>query len=148
MIELGADIHIHDDLDGTPLWWSVFDNNPEIIEMLIRLDQNLNIANETTNDGVTLLMWAAQYNKNPEVLKLLIDLGVEINAQDEDGNTALMWAFATEYEKNSTLEKIKVLVELGADVNLKNNDGKTALDYAKEKDDKEIIDILIEHGAK
>lgn len=53
---------------------------------------------------------------------------------------------AAGYNKNP--EIIKALIEAVADIELKDSKGKIALDYAKEKDDKEIIDILIEHGAK
>ena len=43
---------------------------------------------------------------------------------------------------------VKMLLEAGADINAKDKDGKTALDYAKERKDKEIIDILLKHKAQ
>lgn len=89
-------------------------------------------------------MIAAENNKSPDIIRTLIELGLNVNEKGQEGHTALM--IAAGYNKNP--EIIKALIEAVADIELKDSKGKIALDYAKEKDDKEIIDILIEHGAK
>ena len=55
-----------------------------------------------------------------------------------------MWAI----RHSSNLQVIKALLAAGADVNAKDKYGETALTLAKEKNNSEIINLLLAAGAK
>ncbi|MEI0608062.1 ankyrin repeat domain-containing protein, partial [Brachyspira pulli] len=57
--------------------------------------------------------------------------------------TPLMW-----FILNDNTEIAELLIESGADINAKDKNGKTALDYAKEKNNSKIEQLLITKGAK
>ena len=82
---------------------------------------------------------AARQGKIEAVKQHLTD-GVGVNAKSEMGRTTLHSA-AREGHK----EVIELLIAKGADVNVKDDDGTTPLDMA---DDKEIADLLRQHGGK
>ena len=71
------------------------------------------------------------------ILDYLIQKGAKINYHNESGYTALMGA-----AENGQINNVKVLIKYNADTKLKNKEGFTALDFAKQKNNKEIIDIL------
>jgi len=78
---------------------------------------------------------------------------LNINFQDEDGFTALMRAAQgakndPKIQKNK-IEILKMLLLYQAKIDLKDNVMKfTALQWAKELDNKEAVELLIEAGAK
>jgi len=49
---------------------------------------------------------------------------------------------------NGNKEIVEILISGGADVNVKNNDGKTPLTIAGEEGYTEIVNLLLENGAK
>src|SRR5262249_218491 len=76
--------------------------------------------------------------------KALDDLhdGAEGNATNKDGETALMWAPST-----PGIEVAKGLVDAGAKLNAHDIRGKTPLMCAAEKGRKDIVELLLSHGA-
>ena len=61
-----------------------------------------------------------------------------MNKQDPGmGWSALIWA-----SKEGRVENVKILLEAGADPGLKDKMGKTALDWAKEKENQELVVLL------
>ena len=87
-------------------------------------------------DNVTALMWAAQKGHR-ETCVILIDNGADIDAKDKEGKTALINAVLTDNTEICELLVIKI-----ADVTAKDKWGKTALDYAKEKGNEKMINLL------
>ena len=69
---LGADVN-NQDFSTTPLIWIVFDNNPELIELLLK-----NKADIDKKDilGYTALMRATELKYN-NIIKLLLDTGAD-----------------------------------------------------------------------
>ena len=49
--------------------------------------------------------------------------------------------------RRGLLDTVILLLGSGADVNARSKDGKTALTLAKEKDNTEIVELLLEAGA-
>jgi hypothetical protein len=91
--------------------------------------------------------------RNIKTMKLLIDSGADINAKNRIGETALFYAI-----KFNNIEAVKILINSGANVNaitspkvrdLNNTDFiNSPLIYAKRYASKEIVELLIKHGAK
>ena len=66
-----------------------------------------------------------------------------MNARDKDGATALWWTVGI-----GRREAAAVLIARGADVNAKANDGTTPLARAQYNNDKQMIALLLSHGAE
>ena len=66
-----------------------------------------------------------------------------MNAVDIGENTALMYAVRKGYA-----EIARLLIEAGADVNMRTDWGTTALQDAKDNEQIDIVNLLIEAGAQ
>ncbi len=133
-------------------WHLVKDTKEENVK-LKRLEQ---VANFLVDNGIDLnyknsfgfnyLMIAAKEGMTP-LIKKLIEKGMDVNAQSPEGGTALMLA-----SLNGNTDTVKFLLEHGADPNVKvfkgEYKGYTALKFAKEKEYKEIENLLKQYGAK
>jgi len=86
---------------------------------------------------------AASRNSKPAVVRLLLDRGAVKDARDRDGCTPLWWAAGI-----GRLDEAALLLSKGADANARDKDGMTVLDRAKFNSDKNMIELLREHGAK
>ena len=90
-------------------------------------------------------------NENKEVAQSLINAGADINLKLSCKNgdiklenaTPLMWFIITD-----NTEVAELLIESGADINAKDKSKNTALDYAREKNNSKIEQLLIQKGAK
>ena len=80
-----------------------------------------------------------------DAAELLVKRGVNINAQDEIGRTAIVMAIEEDWAGTAWVE---FLIENGANVNALDNDGDSALDIAKYRQRNDIVELLLENGAK
>ena len=117
----------------------------QIINMLILKGTDVNIQDGTGN---TALAWAADltndlYHYRPnrsfqsKIIETLIKANASLNLPDINGNTPLIKAVRQE-----NFEITKLLINSGAKVTIKNREKKTAYDYACDKRNAEIIDLL------
>jgi len=105
--------------------------------------------------GATPFIRAAQ-SSDLEVLKLLLAHGADPMIKTDHDDTALTaaagmgWVDGVTYEHSpkANVETIKFLLELGLDPNAANGDGRTSLMVAAAKGRTEVIQILVDHGAK
>ena len=98
--------------------------------------------NQLDDDGWTPLIMASRYGSQ-EVVKFLLDVGADFNFQNEDGNnTALMFASIFGY-----VDIVRMLVNIGVDINAQNINGNTAIDNAVDRENEEIVEMLIGAGA-
>lgn len=111
----------------------------ETVSFLLDLGIDVN----TRDDKGSTTLHRAAHDGFPAVVKTLLDRGADINARDKDGATALWWAAGI-----GRRDAANVLVEKGADLTAQANDGTTALSRAKYNNDKEMIELLLSHGAK
>lgn len=89
-------------------------------------------------------------------MRLLIERGADPNIPTLAGTTALMaaagvnWVVAQTYteSKEALLEAVKLCLEKGADINATNSMGLTALLGAANRGSNEIIQFLVEKGAR
>jgi len=135
----------------TPLYYSLYNGYDEMVKLLIENGADVNIQDDY---GKTPLQLAVEYN-NDEMVKLLIENGADLNIQNNDtsalsemepgmGNTSLHWAIY-----NNT-EMAELLIEMGAqnpntDLNIENKWGETPLKLALEREESEIVQLLIEN---
>jgi len=106
-------------------------------------------------DGCTPFVRAAQ-SSDVELMQLLLDWGADPFMKTAFNDTALTaaggigWVEGVTYERSAkeNLEAVKMLVYLGLDVNAANRDGRTALMGAALKGRNDVIQFLVDHGAK
>ena len=106
-------------------------------------------------DGATPFIRAAQ-SSDLELMKLLLAHGADPKAKTNHNDTALTaaagvgWVEGVTYEHSykENIETVKYLLDLGLDANAANNDGRTSLMVAAAKGRPEVIQLLVDHGAK
>ena len=81
---------------GTPLMAAVFKDNPTIVEALLTMKADPNIADA---NGTTALHYAIM-NRNETVVKLLVDAHADVVFKDKRGNSAVDYGNMT---KNQTI---------------------------------------------
>jgi uncharacterized protein len=105
--------------------------------------------------GATAFVRAAQ-SSDVDLLKLLLAHGADPNLATDFGDTALTaaagigWVEGVTYEHSAkhNFEAIQLLLDLGLDPNAQNKDGRTPLMGAAMKGRNEIVQLLVDHGAK
>jgi ankyrin repeat protein len=106
-------------------------------------------------DGATPFLRAAQ-SGDTTLMKLLLAHGADPNIKTKNDTTALEaasgigWVEDINYEWSpaETLEAVKMCLDLGNDVNAVDKDGRTALMGAAHKGRNDVIQLLVNHGAK
>ena len=73
----------------------------------------------------------------------IFELNNIINTEKYTALIETLVGFIYDLPKNGLYETVKILIDRGADIKIKDEDGKTALDYAKEKELKDIEELLI-----
>nr|WP_321233130.1 ankyrin repeat domain-containing protein [uncultured Psychroserpens sp.] len=84
---------------GTPLMAAVYKNRPVIVEHLLELKANPNLADV---NGTTPLHYAIIF-RNEKIIKLLIDADADVDFEDHRGNNAKDYAAMT---KNESILKL------------------------------------------
>ncbi len=77
-------------------------------------------------------------------VKLLINRGADVKAGDRAGHTLLMLAAHLD---SMPVDTVKTLIAHGAEVNVKTPAGKTALDFARQRGETPLVELLIKAGA-
>jgi len=106
-------------------------------------------------DGCTPFVRASQ-SSDTELMQLLLDWGADPFIRTAFDDTALTaaggigWVEGVTYERSAkeNFEAVKMLVYLGLDVNGANKDGRTALMGAALKGRSDVVQFLVDHGAK
>ena len=106
-------------------------------------------------NGATAFLRASQ-SGDVELMKLLLARGADPKIATTLGVTALHvaagigWVEGITYEwsPQSNFEAVKMLVDLGLDVNAQADTGRTALHGAAHKGRTDVIQLLVDHGAK
>lgn len=136
----GAQVNAHDMYGDTALRRAAGNGRYAIAKLL--LDKGANV-NAKIHGNNTPLMSASAYG-HPEVIKLLLDKGADINVTTEpNGMTALMYAV-----NKDKLESARILIKRGANTYVRTQDGKTPLQLAQTHNNKAMIFLLKQMGAK
>jgi ankyrin repeat protein len=106
-------------------------------------------------DGATPFVRAAQ-SSDTVLMKLLLERGADPKATTANGDNALTasagigWVEGVTYERSTkeNVEAMRMLLDLGLDPNHANVEGRTALMGAALKGRNEVVQLLVERGAK
>jgi ankyrin repeat protein len=106
-------------------------------------------------DGATPFIRAAQ-SSDTALMKLLLEYGADPKAVTAYGDNALTasagigWVEGVTYERSAkeNVEAVKLLLDLGLDPNAANRDGRTPLMGAALKGRTEVVQMLVNAGAK
>lgn len=120
------------------LYFSAYNENKEILDVLINSEKQLFDINSRNDLGYTYLWPAVIYNENIEVMKLLINQGVNISARDYKGQTVLM-ALVQSYDEKDIVKRIEILIKNGADMNAVNKYEDNILDIALNFNNLEVV---------
>jgi hypothetical protein len=108
----------------------------------------------TLDEGTTPLMRAARAGDAP-VMRILLAQGADPKLITKDGNTAFLFAAGVGYRDKYTrgseseaLEAVSVAFDQRPDINQANNKGETALHGAALRGADNIVQFLVDHGAK
>ena len=142
LIKKGANVNTKSPQFGSPLHVAASRGFQEIIEYLIKNNADMN--SQGKDDKSTPLICAIE---KPDMMKILLDNNADINLTNKDGKSALIETVCLN-RPDSVLKSITVLLDHKADVNLKDRFGFTALNYAKQRKNKEVQNLLRKHGAK
>lgn len=116
----------------SPLIIASYRNQVKVVEFLLSKGVDVNA---DSPEGTALI--GSCYKGNIEIAKLLLEHKATINAQNEQGTTPLIFAV-----QGNNVSLVSLLVTSGANKEMKEKSGRTAMDYAKEKQNQEILDIL------
>jgi ankyrin repeat protein len=105
--------------------------------------------------GATPFVRAAQ-SSDTELMKLLLQHDADPKIPTDYGDTALTatagigWVEGVTYERSAreNLDAVRMLLDLGLDANAANNDGRTALMGAALKGRNEVVQLLVDRGAR
>lgn len=129
-------------IGDSPLHWPAHNGFVEIVEVLLDAGAKIN-ADEVNCYGGKPLHWASEHS--PRTVEVLLARGAEVNArnvkQDSDflGMTPLIMN-AT--QKEDCAEVTEMLIAAGADDCATDAKGKSALNYAVERGNQRIVDVL------
>ena len=122
---------------STPLLRAVDYSRVEVIDILLKHGANTNYTN---NDGDNILDLAC-IRGNVEIVKMLLDNGADINGKKGfNDNTPIMTA-----TRFGSIACVNELLSRGADISIKNCYGCDAIGLAKDRGNRVILSVLIEH---
>jgi ankyrin repeat protein len=133
-------VEARDSQGMTLLHYAAYGRSPDDVDFLIGLGAK---AEAKDTQGHTPLHIAAM-NDGAEVAGALLKHGAVLEARDDYGRTALVLCA----RERGGIATTRVLIEAGADVNSMDKFGSGALELAAWRGKKEVVDYLLDKGAK
>lgn len=124
---------------NTALHLAVSNNQPEVVELLLKQGAKTNAVKENKNGSAAIHIAAA--NGYVEIVDLLLNYNADIHQSENSGMTALHLAVSA-----SHLSTVTLLILNGSDINKKNILGSSILQTAALRRHKGILKILIAYS--
>ncbi|OXM15693.1 ankyrin repeat domain-containing protein [Paenibacillus herberti] len=145
ILEAGADVNIQDEMKNTPFLYAGAEGNLEILKLTIAAGADPTITNRYNG---TALIPASEHGYTGVVQELLTNTKIDVNHVNRLGWTALMEAIVLNNGNANQQETVRLLIQHGADVNLPDEEGVTPLKHARQRGFDEIVQLLVQAGAK
>ncbi|MGH8495642.1 MAG: ankyrin repeat domain-containing protein [Gammaproteobacteria bacterium] len=139
LINNGADVDRSNNLGWTALMYAAVGGYESAVRELLAQGADVNAL---TQDGKVPLMAAAR-NGHAAVVSGLIDAGARVDQMDRSGWTALMYAA---WQGHTSVTE--ALLADDASLDIRNSEGQTALTLGIVRRNREIIDRLVQAGAR
>jgi len=127
--------------------YAVRGGNRDILSLLIEKGADVNAG----DSGYTALHEAAKLGHR-EIADILISKGANVNARtlplNVPGDLPSSYTPLHLAAENGKVEVVKLLISKNADMNARDSHGKTPLTYARDKNQREVVEYLISAGAK
>jgi uncharacterized protein len=143
------------------------DNLEYVVQLLDHgADPNMRVRENTLSRTIFTMQWffepgatafvRAAQSSDVALMKLLLARGADPKLATDFGDTALTaaggigWVEGVTYERSpkENLEAVRLLLDLGLDPNAANHDGRTALMGAAHKGRNDVIQLLVDRGAR
>lgn len=177
LLAQGAPVNVQDADGNTPLLLATAENHIEVARSLILGGANVNTKNKmqdsayllagargrleilrmtlsrgadlksTNRYGGTALIPACERG-HVETAKALMDAGVDVNHVNNLGWTCLIEAIVLANGGEPHRQIVRDVIKAGADVNLADKDGVTPLAHARQRGQREMVEILTAAGAR
>ena len=140
LLDANADPNAQGGLYTTPLQAASLKGHFRIVQMLLQQGATVDAQ---TSSGRAALHCAAMHG-HLRIVKLLLQRGANVNSRDNDnGRTALSWA-----AWNGHRGTVDLLFAWNADIDVVDDQSSTALHLALERHHEEIVQDLLDKGAK
>jgi ankyrin repeat protein len=142
LLKNGADPNAHTNQTTAPLHWTINSGRTDWADLLLKYKADPNLRSH----GFPLLIIAIN-QRRVEIVRALLEHGADPNEPDPDGRTPLIVAVA--FNPSTTPKEIvEALLEHKADVNVRwSGTGDTALHITVANGRRDIVDLLLAHGA-
>ncbi|MGG0287716.1 ankyrin repeat domain-containing protein [Peribacillus butanolivorans] len=145
LIKAGADVNIQDNMKNNPFLYAGAEGYVEILKLTIEAGADPAMINRY---GGTALIPASEHGHIDAIKELLTKTDIDVNHVNDLGWTALMEAIVLNNGGERQQQAIQLLIDHGADVNIPDRNNVTPLHISREKEFKEIEQILLKAGAK
>ena len=130
--------------EGDELYSLVETYNTWLLIQKLLIDAGADV-NVMSGGGETFLSNAVRTNSDTHLIQMIINAGADLSILLPDNNHSVIHisAFFTEDSLVTSM-----LIDAGADINALTDDGKTPLDYANERSNSQVVQLLQTLGAK
>jgi ankyrin repeat protein len=141
-----ADVNSFNTEFWTPLQLASNNGHFKIVRMLLEHKSDLTMADDDGRVPLHDASQASDAREQLDIMRLLLEYGADVNARDHAGSTTLHRLAMR--EKKPPVEVVRLLLKYGVDVDAEDKKGKTALQLASARSHDEIVELLLESGAK